>query len=107
MPRWMNAIAAAVLAAVAMSGGAGTVTAAVETKTAIFAGGCFWCVEDAFDAVDGVTETVSGYAGGTKPNPTYGDHENPPGPARYFEANRPPNDSVPKNYYLAVYGLKP
>ena len=50
-------------------------TAAVETKTAIFAGGCFWCVEAAFDEVPGVTETVSGYAGGTKPNPTYGDHE--------------------------------
>jgi peptide-methionine (S)-S-oxide reductase len=48
---------------------------AAATETAIFAGGCFWCVEDAFDQVDGVTETVSGYAGGTKPNPTYGDHE--------------------------------
>ena len=44
-------------------------------KTAIFAGGCFWCVEAAFDEVAGVTETVSGYAGGTKPNPNYGDHE--------------------------------
>ncbi len=43
--------------------------------TAVFAGGCFWSVEKTFDAVDGVTETVSGYAGGTKPNPTYGDHE--------------------------------
>jgi hypothetical protein len=39
--------------------------------------------------------------------PTYGDRENPPGPARYFEANRPPNESVPRNYYVAVYGLKP
>ncbi|MBQ0818225.1 MAG: peptide-methionine (S)-S-oxide reductase MsrA [Methyloceanibacter sp.] len=48
---------------------------AAETKTAIFAGGCFWCVEDAFDKVDGVTETVSGYAGGTTPNPTYRSHE--------------------------------
>jgi peptide-methionine (S)-S-oxide reductase len=48
---------------------------AEATKTAIFAGGCFWCVEEAFDKVEGVTETVSGYAGGTKPNPTYGDHE--------------------------------
>ena len=76
MPRWLGAISAAVvLAALAISGGAGPVTAAVETKTAIFAGGCFWCVEDAFDAVPGVTETVSGYAGGTKPNPNYGDHE--------------------------------
>ena len=72
MPR---AIAAVVLAALAMSGGAGPLTAAVETKTAIFAGGCFWCVEAAFDEVPGVTETVSGYAGGTKPNPIYGDHE--------------------------------
>ncbi|GFO81142.1 peptide-methionine (S)-S-oxide reductase MsrA [Methyloceanibacter sp.] len=45
------------------------------TKTAIFAGGCFWCVEDAFDKVDGVTDTVSGYAGGTAPDPTYGSHE--------------------------------
>ncbi|HEY8262948.1 MAG TPA: peptide-methionine (S)-S-oxide reductase MsrA [Methyloceanibacter sp.] len=49
--------------------------AADATKTAIFAGGCFWCMEAAFDEVPGVTETVSGYAGGTKPNPTYGDHE--------------------------------
>lgn len=76
MWRWIGAIAAAaVLAVLAMSGGAGPVTAAVETKTAIFAGGCFWCVEAAFDEVPGVTETVSGYAGGTKPNPTYADHE--------------------------------
>lgn len=48
---------------------------AAETKTAIFAGGCFWCVEDAFDKVDGVTETVSGYAGGNSPNPTYSNHK--------------------------------
>lgn len=39
--------------------------------TAIFAGGCFWCVEEVFDEVDGVVDTVSGYTGGTVPNPTY------------------------------------
>jgi hypothetical protein len=39
--------------------------------------------------------------------PTYGDQENPPGPARYFEANRPPAGSIPRNFYVAVYGLKP
>ncbi len=49
--------------------------AAAETKTAIFAGGCFWCMEAAFDEVPGVTDTTSGYVGGTKPNPNYGDHE--------------------------------
>ena len=43
-------------------------------ETAIFAGGCFWCVESDFDKVDGVLETVSGYTGGTTTNPTYKTH---------------------------------
>ncbi len=43
------------------------------TETAIFAGGCFWCVESDFDKVPGVLETVSGYAGGHTRNPTYED----------------------------------
>jgi peptide-methionine (S)-S-oxide reductase len=38
---------------------------------ATFAGGCFWCVESDFDKVPGVTETISGYIGGNKANPTY------------------------------------
>jgi peptide-methionine (S)-S-oxide reductase len=72
--RWICAgLTAALLAALVIAGGAYD-TRAAETKTAIFAGGCFWCVEDAFDKVDGVTETVSGYAGGKTPNPTYGSH---------------------------------
>lgn len=41
------------------------------TATAIFAGGCFWCVEEAFDKVPGVVSTVSGYTGGRTKNPTY------------------------------------
>lgn len=44
---------------------------AAEPQTAIFAGGCFWCVESDFDKVPGVLDTVSGYAGGTTENPTY------------------------------------
>jgi peptide-methionine (S)-S-oxide reductase len=70
----LAALTALFLAAVLLAAGADR-TRAAETKTAIFAGGCFWCVEEAFDKVDGVTETVSGYAGGTKPKPTYGSHE--------------------------------
>jgi len=46
-----------------------------SAETAIFAGGCFWCVESDFDHVPGVSSTVSGYSGGTKKNPTYYDHE--------------------------------
>jgi peptide-methionine (S)-S-oxide reductase len=70
--RWILAAAAALLLAAGSGPEAGR---AAEPQTAIFAGGCFWCVEAAFDEVDGVTETISGYAGGTKPNPNYGDHE--------------------------------
>src|SRR5680860_316656 len=73
--RWIcAALTAAFLALIVLACGSHE-TRAAATETAIFAGGCFWCVEDAFDQVDGVTETVSGYAGGTKPNPNYGDHE--------------------------------
>ncbi len=68
------ALTAAFLAAIVIICGSHE-TRAAATETAIFAGGCFWCMEAAFDEVDGVTETISGYAGGTKPNPNYGDHE--------------------------------
>lgn len=44
---------------------------AQERAEAIFAGGCFWCVEADFDKVPGVLETVSGYTGGSLDNPTY------------------------------------
>ena len=41
------------------------------TKTAVFAGGCFWCIQPAFDKAPGVSKTTVGYCGGTEPNPTY------------------------------------
>lgn len=44
---------------------------AEEVQTAIFAGGCFWCVESDFESVPGVSEVVSGYTGGTTQDPTY------------------------------------
>src|SRR5947207_11183295 len=41
------------------------------TKTAVFAGGCFWCIQPAFDKTPGVIKTIVGYCGGTETNPTY------------------------------------
>ncbi|MFZ1680316.1 MAG: peptide-methionine (S)-S-oxide reductase MsrA [Rhizobiaceae bacterium] len=49
--------------------------AAAETRTALFAGGCFWCLESDMDHVSGVLSTVSGYAGGKAANPTYETYE--------------------------------
>ena len=46
-------------------------SAAGETAVATFASGCFWCTESDFEKVPGVVEAVSGYIGGTDPDPTY------------------------------------
>lgn len=48
-----------------------TSTAEEKTASLIVAGGCFWCVESDFEALDGVKEAVSGYINGTVENPTY------------------------------------
>jgi len=42
-----------------------------EVAVATFAGGCFWCMEAPFDALDGVVSTTAGYTGGTTKNPSY------------------------------------
>jgi peptide-methionine (S)-S-oxide reductase len=42
-----------------------------RTGLAILGGGCFWCIEAVFETIDGVKAVTSGYAGGTKENPTY------------------------------------
>lgn len=59
-------IAACLLAAAVSSA-----SAQEKTAKAIFAGGCFWCVEADFDKVPGVISTVSGYINGSVKNPTY------------------------------------
>jgi len=71
--RWAIAYGLAVIAmlaghlAVAEQPAAGPASVA----KAYFAGGCFWCMEEAFEKVDGVLEVVSGYMGGTVKSPTY------------------------------------
>ena len=44
---------------------------AVEKEKAYFAGGCFWCVEESFEKLEGVEQVISGYSGGTTEDPTY------------------------------------
>ena len=49
-------------------------SAATATKTAVFAGGCFWSAEKAMEAAPGVLKAVSGYSGGTSTTPSYENH---------------------------------
>jgi peptide methionine sulfoxide reductase msrA/msrB len=45
-----------------------------KQETAIFAGGCFWCMTPPFEKLDGVVKVISGYTAGTQANPTYEDY---------------------------------
>ena len=50
-------------------------TSQVTADKAVFAGGCFWCMESDFEKLKGVTDVISGFTGGTLENPTYsGNH---------------------------------
>lgn len=58
-------------AAAAPSKPAAARPAAASADTAVFAGGCFWCMEAQYEGVPGVLSVVSGYTGGHRANPTY------------------------------------
>lgn len=59
------------VAALASSMAAKPAATPSRTERAVFAGGCFWCVETAFEGLPGVITAVSGYTGGRTRNPTY------------------------------------
>jgi methionine-S-sulfoxide reductase len=68
----MNRILLLVFGSVVLAAASyGQSPAPAATRTAVFAGGCFWCIQPAFDKASGVIKTVVGYCGGTEPNPTY------------------------------------
>ena len=69
---------------------------AQSLKTAYFAGGCFWCMEESFEKIEGVIEVVSGYSGGTTTNPTY--KEVTHGNTGHFEVVEIKYDSEKINY---------
>ncbi len=68
---FLLALGCATVAAVTAAHSHAQNSSPAATKTAIFAGGCFWCIQPAFDKANGVIKTVVGYSGGTEPNPTY------------------------------------
>ena len=68
---FLLALGYAGLTAIIVTGSRGQNSSPVETRTAILAGGCFWCIQPGFDKAKGVVKTVVGYCGGTEPNPTY------------------------------------
>jgi peptide-methionine (S)-S-oxide reductase len=72
--RWTTSLLLA-LAVVACSAEPTNAQQTTNRAEAVFAGGCFWCVESDFEHLEGVIEAVSGYTGGELRNPTYQNHE--------------------------------
>jgi methionine-S-sulfoxide reductase len=68
---FLLALGCATLAAVTVARSHAQDSSPAAIRSAIFAGGCFWCIQPAFDKANGVIKTVVGYSGGTEPNPTY------------------------------------
>lgn len=75
-PRFLIAaavLACALLTAPFMNAAPDATNAPAKLETATFGGGCFWCAEAVFQRIPGVKSVVSGFAGGTTPNPSYED----------------------------------
>ncbi len=73
--RWLIGALLAIVAACGAEPGARAQAPPTGRAEAVFAGGCFWCVESDFEHLEGVIEAVSGYTGGDLRNPTYQNHE--------------------------------
>ena len=69
--RFVAALVGLLLGVVLSASAAELVAQDKTTATAVFAGGCFWCMEPPYDALPGVVATTSGFTGGQKANPSY------------------------------------
>lgn len=78
----------------------GAAPPAVAVQTAIFAGGCFWCIEADFEKLPGVLKVESGYTAGRTPNPTY--NQVSAGGTGHTEAVRVEFDSTKVSYEKLV-----
>ena len=67
-------------------------------ETAVFAGGCFWCVQPVFDHISGVIKSEAGYANGKEPSPTYEDYTE----KGYVEAVRVTYDPQKTTYAILL-----
>ncbi|HYE95469.1 MAG TPA: peptide-methionine (S)-S-oxide reductase MsrA, partial [Rubricoccaceae bacterium] len=67
-----------------------------NADTAVFAMGCFWCAETAFEGADGIGDVISGFTGGTLPNPTY--EQVGRGGTGHYEAIQVPFDTTQIDY---------
>ena len=67
----MKKITLLLLVSIAITHTQGNSTMTNSHSLATFAGGCFWCMESAFEKLDGVAEVISGYSGGSEVDPTY------------------------------------
>ncbi len=71
LPGFVTALAGLLLGVALAATAAEPVAQSKATATAVFAGGCFWCMEPPYDALPGVVATTSGFTGGQKANPSY------------------------------------
>ena len=69
----MKRLILATMIGIALSASLAAAPARAGEAVAIFAGGCFWCMEPPYDKTEGVISTTSGYTGGHVPNPSYKD----------------------------------
>ena len=83
------------------------VTMSQNMEKAYFAGGCFWCMEESFEKLNGVEEVISGYSGGITANPTY--REVTYGDTGHFEVveiiydkNKVSYEDLLKNFWINI-----